>query len=438
MSTKRSRHTIAASPTRAVLVARAWLAALVTGAALLTATAGAQVSYRLGGLLTTEFGVAIDGTIPVAAAGLTLKLDGEIGSGLFPDAVFIAELYAGYDAAAAEPFEVGLGRAYATVYLGPVDLSVGNQVVAWGSTDAVNPVDVVNPRDLSNPVADPADQRRPVPLLRATVHAQEGVSVDLVVVPVFVASTLPGERWQPAAELPTLPPGMAIVGVMAPTESQPAFELGNVQFGVRATLDLDLGSGADVSAVVYRGFRHLPTASAELVPTETPGAFLLQPRLAYDRITVLGGDFSAVFGAYVVRGEAAYTFSDDPDGMDPAIGNDTFAAVLGAETKLAGGPFVTLQGAYQRTAPDAGGEARDSFSTVLAATFDPDNRTGMDVAWLHEWTDGSGAVRPSFTYTFADGLTGTASATVLYGKVGSTYGGWQDNTQFRLGLAYAF
>lgn len=433
--------TLAAPVARTRLAKRGAFAtrvAFAVSAVLLCATAAAQVSYRLGGLLTTEFGVAIDGTIPVAAAGLTLKLDGEVGAGLFPDAVFVAELYAGYDAAAAERFEVGLGRAYATVYLGPVDLSVGNQVVAWGSTDAVNPVDVVNPRDLSNPVADPADQRRATPLLRATVHAQQGVSVDMVVVPVFVPSTLPGERWQSAAELPTLPPGTAIVGVLAPSETAPAFELGNMQFGVRATLDLDLGGGADVSAVAYRGFRHLPTASAELVPTDTPGAFLLQPRLAYDRITVLGGDFSAVLGAYVVRGEAAYTFSDDPDGTDPAVGNDAFAAVLGAETKLAGGPFVTLQGAYQRTAADAGGAAHESFSTVLAATFDPDNRTGLDVAWLHEWTDGSGAVRPSFTYTFADGLTGTASATVLYGKGGSTYGAWRDNTQFRLGLAYAF
>lgn len=412
--------------------------AALLACALLGGTALAQVSYRLGGLVTADFGVAVDGTIPVAVAGLTLKVDGEVGSGLFPDAVFVAELHTSYDAAAEERFAVGLGRAYATVYLGPVDLSVGNQVVAWGSTDAVNPVDVVNPRDLSNPVADPADQRLPTPLLRATVHAQEGLTVDMVVVPVFVPSTLPGERWQPAAELPTLPPGTALVGVLPPTDATPAFELKNVQFGARATLDLDLGGGADVSAVVYRGFRHLPTASADLVPTETPGAFLLQPRLAYDRVTVLGGDFSAVFGQYVVRGEAAYTLSDDPDGTDPAVGNDTFAAVLGAETKLAGGPFVTLQGVYQRTAPDAGADPLHSFSTVLATTFEPDNRTGLDVAWLHEWTDGSGAVRPSLTYTFADGLTGTASATVLYGRSGSTYGAWKDNTQFRIGIAYAF
>ncbi|HRQ10181.1 MAG TPA: hypothetical protein PLG36_04110 [Trueperaceae bacterium] len=415
------------------------LAALVSLALALGTPALAQVSYRLGGSVAAEFGVAIDGSIPVAAADLTLKLDGEVGSGFFPDAAFTAELVSRYDAAADEPFSVRLGRAYATVYLGALDLSLGNQVVAWGSADAVNPVDVVNPRNLSNPLADPADQRLPTPLVRATWHAPEGVTVDLVLVPVFVPSTLPGARWQaiPAAP-PALPPGVTVVGVLPPQEAAPAFELGNMQFGGRATLDLELAGGADVSVMAYRGFRHLPTPSADLVPTPTPGMFELQPKLAYDRVTVVGVDFSAVFGDYVVRGESAYTFGDDPGGTDPGIGNDDFAAVLGVETNVSGGPFLTLQGAYQRTAADAGADPEHSFSTVLAASFDPDNRIGLDVAWLHEWTDGSGVIRPSFSYTFADGLTGTAAATVLYGSDGSTYGVWKDNTQLSLGVEFSF
>jgi len=414
------------------------LAALVSLALALGTPALAQVSYRLGGSVAAEFGVAVDGSIPVAAADLTLKLDGEVGSGFFPDAVFTAELVSRYDAAAAEPFRVRLGRAYATVYLGALDLSLGNQVVAWGSADAVNPVDAVNPRDLSNPLADPADQRLPTPLVRATWHAPEGVTVDLVLVPVFVPSTLPGARWQAAAAPPALPPGVTIVGVLPPQEATPAFELGNLQYGGRATLDLELGGGADVSVMAYRGFRHLPTASAELVPTPNPGMFQIQPTLAYDRITVLGVDFSAVFGNYVIRGESAYTLGEDSGGTDPSIGNDGFAAVLGVETNVSGGPFITLQGAYQRTAPDAGADPLQSFSSVLAAKFDPDNRIGLDVAWLHEWTDGSGVIRPSFSYTFADGLTGTAAATVLYGPDGSTYGVWKDNTQLSLGVEFSF
>ncbi len=421
-----------------IIRTRGLVAALAAGVLLTATPALAQVSYRLGGVVAAEFGVAVDGTIPVAAAELTLKLNGEVGSGFFPDAVFVAEASGRYDAAASEPFSARLGRAYATVYLGPVDLTVGNQVVAWGSVDAINPVDVVNPRDMTDPVADPADQRLPTPMVRAVIHGQDGVTVDVVLVPVFVPSTLPGARWQPAAALPQLPPGVVVVGVLEPVHDLPAFEVGNVQFGARATLDLDIGSGADVSIVAYRGFRHLPTASADLVPTATPGQFQLQPRLAYDQVTVLGTDFSVALGAYVLRGEAAYTFSADPDGTDPTKGNDAFAAVLGAETNLAGGPFVTLQVAFERTAADAGGEPDDALTTVLAAQFEQGQRLGLDVAWLHDWLSGGGAVRPQLTYTFADGLTGTAAATVLYGPAGSMYGAWKDNSEFRLGLQFAF
>ncbi len=418
-------------------LARIGLALLTV--ALLAGPAFAQVSYDLGGKVSADFGVAIDGTIPVAAAALQLKLSGEVGSGFFPDASFMAELFTSYDVAAETPLDVRLGRAYATAYLGDWDLSVGNIVVPWGSVDVVNPVDVINPRDLSYPVSDPLNQRQATPLIRATLHSPEGVTVDAVLVPVFVPSTVPGPRWQPTATVPgELPPGVTVVGVANPIDNRPAIELGNMQFGMRATMDVDVGGGADASLVVYRGFRHMPTASIALVPTATPGAFLVQPTLDYDRITVLGGDFSAVFGAYVLRGEAAYSFGEDPTGADPAVGNNTFDLVLGAETNIAGGPFVTLQATYQHVAADAGGTSSNAYATVLAAKFDPDNRIDLDFAWLHDWSDGGGVVRPSISYTFADGLVGTAEAAIIYGGEGSVYGAWHDNSQLRIGVAFAF
>jgi len=420
---------------------------LLLAALLLTAPALAQVSYELGGELSADFGVAVDGYIPVAAAGLTLELSGEVGSGFFPDATFLAELHAEYDAAdPASPFSARLGRAYATAYLGPIDLSVGNQIVSWGSTDALSPVDVLNPRDLSYPVSDPASQRLAVPMIRAVAHADGGVTVDLVVIPVFVASEMPGPRWQPA---PELPPGVTVVGVADPVVARPALEVNNVQFGVRATLDLNVGGGADVSTMYYRGFRHLPSVTYLATPTQVPGQLLIQPLLSYDPIQVLGLDFSAVVGQFVLRGEAAYTFTGDPatlpGGLPAPVGTDTLAAVLGIETNVPGGPFVSLQAMYQHSAagpaPAPGAPpvaASDTFSTAAVATYEPNNRMGLDMAWLHSWSDGSGALRPSLSYTFTDGLVGTAEAAVFYGAAGSEYGAWRDNSQFRASVAFSF
>lgn len=418
------------------------LALLLSGAAL------GQVNYELGGELNADFGVAVDGYIPIAAAGLTLRLDGEVGSGFFPDAIFLAEISAEYDAARPDsPFAVRLGRAYATVYLGPIDLSVGNQIVSWGSTDVLSPVDVLNPSDLSFPIADPASQKLATPMIRAVAHASGGVTVDVVLVPVFVASEVPGPRWQPAFELP---PGITIVGVADPVVARPAIELANMQFGVRATLDLNIGGGADVSAMYYRGFRHLPSVTYVPVPTADPGQFVVQPLLAYDPVQVLGLDFSAVVGQFVLRGEAAYTITGQPatfpGGVPAPVGADTFETVLGIETNVPGGPFVSLQGVYQHTG--AGGAAlvagapplpaSDKFLTAVIMTYEPSNRLGLDMAWLHSWSDGSGVLRPALSYTFADGLAGTAEAAVFYGATGSEYGAWRNNSQFRVGVAFSF
>lgn len=443
---------------------RAPLVALLLAALTLLGSAGAQVSVEYGGTVKAEFGVAIDGHIPVAAAEVQGRLEGEVGSGFFPDAIFRAELSARYDAAASEPLTLRLGRAYATAYLGPVDLTVGNQVISWGSTDVMNPVDVLNPKDLTYPAGDPVTQKLAVPMVRAVYRAPGGVKLDAVLIPAFVPSTLPGERWtaEQQAALPgagELPPGVSIVGVAEPLQARPEFNVKNIQFGVRATLALDVGDGADVSASYFRGFRHLPSVGAlpAPAPSGAPGELVIVPLLSYDPVNVLGADFSAAVGQFVLRGEVAYTLTGAaPKQLTPLgeiefpVGADTLEAVAGIETILPGGPFLSLQTIYTYTAAKPAGstapglpaaapeKASSAFSTALVGNHDLSGRAAIEFAWLHAWTDGSGAIRPGVSYTLADGVTLNAEAAIFYGRKGSEYGSWRDNSQLRAAITYAF
>lgn len=404
----------------------------------------AQAQVDLSGELGTTFGVAFDGTLPVASACLKLGATGEVGSGLFPDAALEAELVGCYDAATGDA-AVRLGNAFATVYLDQLDLMVGQQLVFWGSADLLNPVDVVNPRDLRFPVARPEDQKLPAPMLRAVVHAPQDITLDLVLVPVWTPSMLPAERWQRGAGASlTPPPGVTIVGVAPADDQRPAAKLANVQFGARATFGLDVADGADASVTFYRGTRPTPTASVRLVPTETPGAFLVQSVLAYDRITVAGVDFSAAVGDVVLRGEGAYTFTDDPDGTDPAIGNPGYQAVLGGEYTFADGTLVSLAGVVEHANGDgaalgpAAAPASTDVSGLFTVHYEAGPRLTTEAAWLHDLSDGSGMLRPMLSYAFADGVTGTADLVIFYGRDGTRYGEWRDNGQLRIGVRYSF
>ena len=284
---------------------------IILSLALTVSLANSQAA-QLGGHAAVTFGVTVDGTLPVAAAEVALTLSGEVGSGFFPDASYSATTLASYDAATGGS-TLELDEARVTAYLGDFELTAGKLRRAWGSTDGVNPVDLLNPSDMRFP---PEASKLAVPMLHGIYYA-DGMNIELALLPVFVPSTLPGPAWRPTVS-PDLPPGITLVGTLPALEHRPEAELSNVQFGVRAGMPL---ARFDVSATYFRGFRSQPTVSARLEPTATPGQMLLQPILSYDRVNVLGVDFSGVVGDVVLRGEAAYTIADAPaaGGVTPLL-----------------------------------------------------------------------------------------------------------------------
>ena len=397
-------------------------------ALLLALGVGSAQQADLSGRAETTFGVSIDGTLPVAAAELALTFQGEVGSGFYPDASFRATVLAGYDAATGAA-RVELDEAFATVYLGQVELSAGKQRRSWGSTDGVNPVDALNPSDLTFP---PDARKLAVPMFHADVYADDA-RVQLALVPAFTPSRLPGEAWQAAPE-PQLPPGVTLVGVLPPEEQAPAAELANLQFGARGTLTLGT---FDVSGTYFYGFRDQPTLSGRLEPTDSPGQVRLRPVLNYDRVHLLGLDFSGAVGDVVLRGEGAYLISEDPNGIDATISNHSAQAVLGGEYLIPGGPRTVVQAIFDYTAGDAGEPAETTFKLMTALTYQAGMRTNLDLGWVQS-LDGSGLAMPGVTYAFADGVVGEAKAYLFYGGDGSEFGAWRDNSQLRLGLAYSF
>jgi len=411
---------------------------LITLALLLISFSYAQVSFDLGGDIKSDFGVFFDdGLFSSASSQLDLKLAGEVGSGFFPDATFNAVVRGKYDAIT-NTSTFSLREAYATAYLGDFDLSVGNQKVFWGSVDAFNPVDQINPRDLSNPFIEADEQKIPVPMLRLVYNSPFDLKLDAVVLPVFVPSTLPGPRWQPKPAPMQLPPGVQIVGQNPLIDNLPQAKLENIQYGVRASYNLDLFDGADVNASYFHGIRTTPTASAKLVPTENQGQFKLQPVLDYDMYDLIGLDFSVALPATVIRGEFAYTITGDPEGSIPTIQNHSFAAVLGSEYTFEGDVMTVGQIMFNYTAGDKGKEASSRISSLLTVSYDIDNYMNIKAIWLQNYSDGSGAIRPEFSYKFADGVSASADVVFLYGDADSQFGTFAKNSSLNLSFKYSF
>lgn len=400
----------------------------------LSASALAQVRTEWSGSVTARFGVAIDGDLAGAGARAQGALAGTVGSEFFPTAAFRVALDLEADAAL-DRSELRLGEAWVRLYLGDVELTAGNQTLSWGSTDAVNPVDRLNPRDLRVPI-DAVKLATPMAHVRAYLDGD--VTLEAALLPVFLPSLPPTAAWR-TDPVPTLPPGVTVVETRPARDERPEAALANVQFAVRAQWR---PPGFDLAVSYLHLLRDTPTASAEVLPTGTPGQVALQPVLRYDRIEVVGLDGSVALGSVVLRGEAAYTFTRDPNGTDPTVGNPGFQVVVGGEAPIPDGPHVVLQlvldGTTRDAAPDGTHGGVDlAWRTMAILNQAVNERTDLQAAWVQDF-DGSGLVRPSVAYDFASGVTGTLEAVVAYGGDGTRFGDWRRRSGATASLRVAF
>ncbi len=190
---------------------------------------------------------------------------------------------------------------------GPLDVTAGKQIFAWGTADAYNPTDLLNPYDYM----DAVDNEK-LGIWSVAARATFGpTSLVFVIVPFFTPSRTPlvGSRWNPPP-----PPG-----VIVDNREVPGRELANMQYAARLRTTV---RGIDLSVSYYDGFDDLPEirvqsqpdAAGLVVPVFTP---------VFPRIRVPGADVSTTLGKFELHAEAAFRFVDHNGRQD------TFQAIAG-------------------------------------------------------------------------------------------------------------
>lgn len=373
------------------------------------------------------------GSVDILSAGprFTGSIEGKVGSEDNPVALYFVEGSATHNPASS-PGKGNLGEAWVTVFAGPFDLSVGNQIIAWGVTDVFTPSDVVNPWDRTLPVDA---SKLPVPLGRLLLNGSE-FSLDVVLVPVFSPGVLPTSRWQTASAL--VPPSGVTIVEKTVTEVIPATAWDNAAAGARAALSLDLFQGVDLGLTVYRGRSAIPQVTRNFVATGTPGQVRVQSVVTYDRFWLAGADAVASFDSGVLfRFEAAGSLWRDSGWESPKGGNVTAEAVGSVEYTL---PIVGVKAMAEAVVDwtnSAGWEGQATMQTVGALSAQPDSRWSWKAvgAWNH---GGAGMLSPQVTYAVADGLNLTLRSFSFWGDRDETWGAWTDNDLVDLTLRYAF
>ncbi len=223
--------------------------------------------------------------------------------------------------------DLQLREAYMNLFLGPVDLRVGHQIIVWGRADGVNPTDNLTPRDMNVRSANVDDRRLANMAVRLQFHITpedvEGrARIELVWVPFYAASQFPN---------------FSLGGPLAFGEPDiPDF---NLTKGIGA-LKLDLETPAfegSFSALI--GHATFPGLALQGV-TMPPDPFGITVGFSAYRHVVIGADFSASISDWFgLRGEAAFRFPFDYTER-PDIPLPDFQLVLGVDRELFGGFVV--------------------------------------------------------------------------------------------------
>lgn len=332
--------------------------------------------------------------------------------------------------AVADHFSHKVRQAYAQTGSGSFDIRVGSQIFPWGRADGINPTDNLTPRQYEFLTRDLEDQRFGTPAVNMTWFTGP-VSLNLVWLAGFKPSELP---WPP-----TTPP---VHDIKPGTPSD--------QWAVKLDTVRDDYEG---SLSYFDGYDVLP--SAAFLSASTPTEIFL----AHDRIKVLGGDFAAPVGRFVVRGEVAHTDTSAPQsGAVFSLRPQTYA-VAGGEHTFNEYLNVNIQYYYRRVDGSAvtGGQSAqaEDIGDVFAITAQEFYRTDhgftfrISDEWLHETLEASMSgvfstsregyiVKPLIKYRVSDELTVSLGADIFGGSDKTLYGFLKGNSTAYLELRWGY
>ena len=184
-----------------------------------------------------------------------------------------------------------LREAYADLYLGDFDLRAGQQILAWGRADGINPTNNLTPQDYFVRSPEPDDIRMGNFLVRGRYTIKSRIRLEGIWVPVYRHSIY-------RFDLFDMPDFVHFADAYNPDA---AFKNGSFAGKVEFLFDR-----FDGSISWFSGFDPMPGIEAGPLP-ETPGENPSIDLYARPfRQQTVGLDFSFGLGSFGVRGEAAY------------------------------------------------------------------------------------------------------------------------------------
>ncbi len=185
---------------------------------------------------------------------------------------------------------VQLKEAYAGYRGRKLDITLGNQIIAWGRTDGFNPTGNLIPYDYFLLTAEPDDQKLSNLMLRTRYRLNAAAELDLVLVPFYKPSIYRYDLFDMGP------------GVVFEPAGHPGYSLKKGTLAARLNVELPAAGFSFSYFHGYDPFYGFHIKDMDLM-REIPSV-TYQP--GYYSKNVLGADLELTAGSWIIRAEAAY------------------------------------------------------------------------------------------------------------------------------------
>jgi len=387
---------------------------------------------------------------PMSNEKVTARIGVELRADGFPGLTSVSQLS---QPGALEPVSVLLGETYVRVYdaLPGLNLTLGRQLVHWGTADAVNPTDNLVTPDYSDPLT--WDARRPVWMAHAEYAPASILGVELAAKPVFEPAMSVPKRWFWIENLPTsealrqsLVQQLVGQGLDTATARQvasrytitasedfqlPKNRLKDMTYGGRVKTHFSV---LDLSASVLRGYDFLPDAEPVTVLDTHALTLDFTLRGRYARRTVVGGDAAANVSGIGLWTEAAYSMYDD------SLFEDEVSVIGGADYTVAGFYLNAqyLHGQFPLALVQTEDEPAKDFVLGAVERKLAGERVLVRAGGAVDVKHGSFALLPLVRWMPGSGLELDLGGLVFNGKAGSPFEPMNGNDEVFVGARYRF
>jgi len=385
-------------------------------------------------------------------------------------------------------------------YLGDFVVEGGKMKLVWGKGDKLHVLDNFNADDYTDfIIPDYLDRRIAVPMVHVAYNGLDSMRFEAVYVPYLVPDRYATSgKWTPGsytsikntvsnaasqqavtvysnaytqyytqfltAGMSATAAAVAAQGAAGATQTQylstvqsqsglyaNAKTLRYGQFGFRATGTV---GSFDWGASYYYGHMKQPSLNQTRLTAwiANPSADA-DPALDYDRLQVFGLEGATAIDRFNFRAEAAYNLTDDPDGTDAYVHNNSIGWVFGVDFDVIGNFNVNVQtqGKYLLHKDDIKSNGTADVDYSNADHYSNDKLVlSLTDSFLHENLKaecdmvygielGDIALMPKLTYTITDGLDASLSGMYIWTKDDdSEFRAFKDNSFVQAKLVYSF